>query len=189
MSHSIYGTVSSLSLIGNNTINENNLTGKSMFYETCIEPYYVVKIKTVIFNRFITPIFSNNWKVVEQNMFSLPDIRKKVDMYVKESDRYGLDVYLSFLDVVVHLLAEHNYYERLENMYHPKNTIGTIRFKMPQIRLQPEYELYKLIFGKPKRSSNGETYHKEKLEFIRNTLRRDFMEFSEIKRIVLDRFP
>lgn len=179
--------LSSISLVGNHTINENNLIGKSQLQGTSTEPYYVSKIKTVIFNRFITPIFSNNWKVVEQNMFSLPDIRKKVDKYSKENGRYGLDVYVSFLDVVIQLLAEHNHFERLENMYHPKNTVGTIRFKMPQIRLQPEYELYKLIFGKPKRG-DGETYHEEKLEFMRATLRRDFMEFSEIKRLALERF-
>lgn len=177
--------MSCIALTGINKINENNLTGKSQTASIKQEPYYITRLKQVIFNRFITPVFTNNWKIVEQNMFSLQEIRDKLTKYINQDNCEDLQVYLSFLDVIVELLAEHNHFERLENMYNPKNTVGTIRFKVPKIRLQPEYELYKLIIGRPQKSVG---YDNDILAYIKTLLTREFIEYTDIQKKVQERF-
>jgi hypothetical protein len=177
--------MTTLTLSGINKINENNLTGKSQTASIKQEPYYITRLKQVIFNRFITPVFTNNWKIVEQNMFSLQDIRNKLNKYISEDAGDDLQVYLSFLNVIVELLAEHTHFERLENIYNPKNTVGTIRFKMPKIRLQPEYELYKLIIGRPNKATG---YNQSILAYIKSLLNREFIEYNEIQKKVKERF-
>ena len=103
--------MSCIALTGINKINENNLTGKSIISNNTQEPYYITRLKQVIFNRFITPVFTNNWKIVEQNMFSLQEIRNKLAKYINQANGEDLQIYLSFLDVIVELLAEHNHFE------------------------------------------------------------------------------
>ncbi len=177
--------MSCIALTGINKINENNLTGKSIISNNTQEPYYITRLKQVIFNRFITPVFTNNWKIVEQNMFSLQEIRNKLAKYINQANGEDLQIYLSFLDIIVELLAEHNHFEKLENMYNPNNTVGTIRFKVPKIRLQPEYELYKLIIGRPHKSVG---YNEEILSYIKTLLNREYIEYSDIQKKVKERF-
>ena len=70
-------------------------------------------------------------------------------------------------------------------MYNPNNTVGTIRFKVPKIRLQPEYELYKLIIGRPDKSVG---YNEEILSYIKTLLNREYIEYSDIQQKVKERF-
>ena len=183
--------MSCTTLTGKYNINEINLTGKTLVDTINEEPYYITRLKKVIFNRFITPIFTKNWAVVEKNMFSLQDIRLKLNHYIKNDEHNNfntnedLSVYLSFLDVVVELLSQYKYYKRLEGVHNPKNTLGTIGFNIPQIRLQPEYELYKLILGRPSKTIG---YNKETIAFIKSLLEQEYIEYSAIENLVLERF-
>ena len=168
--------------------NEINLTGKSLVDTINEEPYYITRLKKVIFNRFITPVFTKSWEVIEKNMFSLQDIKEKLNYYIKNNEyttNDDLAVYLSFLDVVVELLSQHKHYKNLENRHNPQNTLGTIRFNIPQIRLQPEYELYKLILGRPNKTTG---YNKEAISFIKSLLQQEYIEYSSIEKLVLERF-
>ena len=58
-----------LSLTGKNNINVLNLTGKSSYCKGSTSPYYVIKFKKYIFDMFITPIMSKQWKILRQNSF------------------------------------------------------------------------------------------------------------------------
>ena len=63
--------------------------------------------------------------------------------------------------------------------------IGTIKFKVPNIRLKPEYELYKLIIGKPKKFKD---YDKQVLQFIVKQLNNEYAEFDSINESVKKEF-
>ena len=173
------------SLTGINQINNINLTGKSFICEKLKEPYYITRLKKVIFNRFITPLFTKNWQIIEQNIFSVSLIKEKLEKYIKDDNNEDLQVYLSFLNVVIEVLGEHNHFENLEKLYHPKDTIGTIKFKIPKIRLRPEYELYKLIIGKPKKFKD---YDDRVLKYIETQLKNEYAEFDSIKASVKKEF-
>ncbi len=173
------------SLTGINQINNINLTGKSFICEKLKEPYYITRLKKVIFNRFITPLFTKNWQIIEQNIFSVSLIKEKLEKYIKDDNNEDLQVYLSFLNVVIEILGEHNHFENLEKLYHPKDTIGTIKFKIPKIRLRPEYELYKLIIGKPKKFKD---YDDRVLKYIETQLKNEYAEFDSIKASVKKEF-
>ena len=173
------------SLTGINQINNINLTGKSFICEKLQEPYYITRIKKIIFDRFITPLFTKNWQIIEQNIFSVSNIKQKLEKYIQKDGHEDLQVYLSFLNVVIEVLGEHNHFENLEKLYHPKDTVGTIKFKIPKIRLRPEYELYKLIVGKPKKFKD---YDDRVLKYIETQLNNEFVEFNTIKENVKKEF-
>ncbi len=178
-------TISTSSLTGINQINNINLTGKSFICEKLKEPYYVTRIKKVIFNRFITPLFTKNWSIIEQNIFSVTHIKQKLEKYINDDGHEELHIYLGFLNVILELLGEHNHFENLEKIYNPKDAIGTIKFKVPNIRLKPEYELYKLIIGKPKKFKD---YDKQVLQFIVKQLNNEYAEFDSINESVKKEF-
>ena len=174
------------SLTGTNQINTLNLTGKSMtFGSSRKEPYYVTKLKKIIFNRFITPLYTKNWKIIEQNIFSLSDILLKLNKYSKESNCEDLETYSTLLNIIVELLGEHNHFENLEKIFYSDDAIGTIKFKMPKIRMRPEYELYKLIIGKPKKFKD---YDDRVLKYIENMLKKEYVEFDVINEAVIKEF-
>ncbi len=173
------------SLTGANKINTLNLTGKSMTFGAGKEPYYVTRLKKIIFNRFITPLYTKNWKIIEQNIFSLSDILLKLQKYSKEANCEDLETYSTLLTIIVELLGEHNHYENLEKMFYSGDAVGTIKFKMPKIRMRPEYELYKLIIGKPKKFKD---YDDRVLKYIASLLNTEYAEFDKISDSVRKEF-
>ena len=173
------------SLTGSNKINTLNLTGKSMTFGASKEPYYVTKLKKIIFNRFITPLYTKNWKIIEQNVFSLSDVLLKLKKYSKESNCDDLETYTTLLNIIIELLGEHNHYENLEKIFYSDDAVGTIKFKMPKIRMRPEYELYKLIIGKPKKFKD---YDQRVLEYIATILNKEYIEYDEISENVKKKF-
>ena len=81
--------MSGVSLTGKNRINQNNLSGKSFFGENA--SFEVKKIKTTIFNNIILPLISKQWRKLEENLFTLDKINKKLDMYLYENNSINYD--------------------------------------------------------------------------------------------------
>lgn len=173
------------SLTGASKINTLHLTGKSMTFGAKQEPYYITKLKKIIFNRFITPLYTKNWKIIEQNIFSLSDILLKIKRYSKESNSDDLETYSTLLNIIVELLGEHNHFENLEKMFYSSDAIGTIKFKIPKIRMRPEYELYKIIIGKPKKFKDYDT---RIINYIGELLHTEYIEFDKINESVRRKF-
>ena len=171
-------THTTASLTGINQVNDINLTGRSFICEKLQEPYYIVRLKKIIFDRFITPLFTKNWNIIEKNVFSISAIKQKLEKYIFKDGFDDLQVYLSLLNVVIEILGEHNHFENLEKLYHPKDTVATIKFKIPKIRLKPQYELYKLIIGKPKKFKD---YDDRVLKYIEGQLQTEFIPFDTIR--------
>jgi len=167
------------SLTGKKGGNALNLAGKTQYSSSSIKtPYYITKIKQIIFDRYITPILSKNWKVLKENLFQINDILKRVDIYYETTKDESLIVYKYMLQVIRGTINTTDELSTLEaKLFDNGKDLAKLTFKVPRIRLKPEMELYSLILGKP----DNNLYDKKILEYISELLKTEYISFSEIK--------
>jgi hypothetical protein len=172
--------MATLSLTGKQTYNPLNLTGKSMQggSKSATTPYYITKIKSVIFDRYITPILGKKWKMLKENLFQMNDIMRRVDIYYANTQDESLLVYKYILQVVKGTVDTAEELTTLEGkIFDNGKDLAKVTFRVPRIRLKPEMELYNLIIGKP----DGTLYDKGILEYIGELLKTEYITFSEIE--------
>lgn len=175
--------MSSASLTGKNRINQNNLSGKSFFGENA--SFEVKKIKTTIFNNIILPLISKQWRKLEENLFTLDKINKKLDMYLRQGNDEDLLIYKDILKAFETMLNEHKQLDELEKtMYSSTNDVSTMVYKTTMIRLKPEYEIYDMIFGRPDRKKQ-EQYNEKTIQRIEGLLNVYDITFDKIKEIIM----
>jgi hypothetical protein len=175
--------MSGVSLTGKNRINQNNLSGKSFFGENA--SFEVKKIKTTIFNNIILPLISKQWRKLEENLFTLDKINKKLDMYLRQGNSEDLLIYKDILKAFETMLNEHKQLDELEKtMYSSTNDVSTMVYKTTMIRLKPEYEIYDMIFGRPNRKKQ-EQYNEETIQRIEGLLNVCDITFDTIKEIIM----
>ena len=172
--------MSSLSLTGKQSFNQLNLTGKSLYnnkYNS--SPYYVTKLKSIIFDRYITPILVKNWKVLKENLFQINDIIKRLDVYYENTNDETLLVYKYMLHVIKETINTTDELSTLEErLFDNGKDVAKITLKIPRIRLKPEMELYNLIIGKPDKN----LYDKNILIYISELLKTEYITFREIEK-------
>jgi len=167
-----------LSLTGKNNINTLNLTGKSVYCKGSTSPYYVIKFKKFIFDSFITPIMSKQWKILRQNSFNISNTIKKLQNYYIMTRDDTLLLYENMLLIIKNTIDTTDELETLENsLFNTNGTVAQLMFKVPRIRLSPQYELYNLIIGKP----DNFAYDKKILDYINNLIKKEYITFSEIE--------
>ena len=167
-----------LSLTGKNNINILNLTGKSAYCKGTTSPYYVVKFKKYIFDSFITHIMSKQWKILRQNSFNISNTIKKLHNYYIITQDDTLLLYENMLLVIKNTIDTTDELEKLENsLFNTNGNVAQLMFKVPRIRLSPQYELYNLIIGKP----DNFAYDKNILDYISNLIKKEYITFSEIE--------
>lgn len=174
----------STSLTGKNTINQHNLSGKSSFgQDTSFE---VKKIKATIFNNIILPLLSKQWRKLEENLFTLDKIKKKLDLLCSRQGNNTDDLlmYKEMLRAFETMLIEHKQLDELEKtIYGSENDVSTIMYKTAMIRLKPEYEIYDMIFGRPDRNKDGR-YNEDIVSKIADLLNVPDITFDKIKEII-----
>ena len=136
-----------LSLGGNATMSENNMFGGIPKEEG---------LKKKMIDKLLIPLFQKKWEKVNENLILFGDkFRTLKD-----------EIYLYLLKTIDLLVQEHK--------MKPAPSEPQLMFVLPPIKLKPEYEIYKLIFGNTK-------YDKEKLERIRKLLKIENITFDKIK--------
>jgi hypothetical protein len=172
--------MSTLSLTGKQSFNPLNLTGKSLYnnkYNS--SPYYVTKLKSIIFDRYITPILVKDWKVLKENLFKINDIIKRVDVYYENTKDESLVVYKYMLQIIKETINTMDELSTLEErLFDNGKDVAKITLKIPRIRLKPEMELYNLIIGKPDKN----LYDKNILIYISELLKTEYITFREIEK-------
>jgi hypothetical protein len=169
--------ISTLSLTGKQIYNPLSLNGKSQISIKSISSYHNTKIKTIIFDRYITPILGKNWKLLKENMFQIDDIIKRLDIYYTTTNEESLVVYKYILQVIKGTIDTEEELSSLEEkLFDNGKDIAKITLKIPRIRLKPEMELYNIILGKPDKN----LYDKKILSFILELLKTEYISFKEI---------
>ena len=174
---------STLSLTGKHNYNPLNLTGINNKSQS--SPHYVIKIKRIIFDRYITPVLSKNWDVLKKNLFQINTILNKLDIYYENTKDETLLVYKYMLEVIKNTINTTEELNTLEDrLFDTGKDVAKINFKLPRIRLRPEMELYNLIIGKPDKN----LYDKHILEYISELLKIEYIPFNEIEEKVKKKY-
>jgi len=178
---------SSLSLTGKSMSNKSCLSGKSNSSSNL--PSDILKIKITIFNNIILPLISQNWKSLYENLFCLEKVKTKLDYYHKTYKLEDLIIYKEIIRAVEIIINEHHQLEDLERkVFSSNNDVLTMIYKTSMIKLKPEYEIYNILFGKPKRDLN-EKYDLQKITDITILLNNTNMTFTKIKSILIQKYP
>uniref|UniRef100_A0A6C0CV62 Uncharacterized protein n=1 Tax=viral metagenome TaxID=1070528 RepID=A0A6C0CV62_9ZZZZ len=177
------------SLTGKNLLNPANITGKSLCNSEYI-PSDVVKIKIYIMTNIIIPLVSKQWKTLQENLFCLDHIKKKLDTYYNCYKIEDMKIYKELINAFEAILAEHQQLEELEKTIYSGDSkdVTTMIYRTAMIRLKPEYEIYDILYGKPKRSENQD-YNVILIEYIEHLLKIEGITFHKIKEYTLSKYP
>jgi len=170
-----------ISLNGKYELNELNLSGKS-YTNHQTSSFKIKKIKERILEDYLVPLFSKQWTTLKENTFFLNAIQKKLNSYYSTYKLDELLVYIQLLKVFNILIEKYKLLENVEekNKQRQKNEIISMVFRTSMIQLQPEYEIYNCIIGKPKRELN-EKYNDKIIADIKNMLIKDDSSYKKIK--------
>lgn len=168
-----------VSLTGFKQQNFINLTGMQNSI-TNIDPIYIKKAKRQVFNNYIIPLQTNNWKIIDENMFLYDNIYNKFHKYNKLKSSEEIEMYISILEAIFQLNGEYKNYESI--IQGDFDGLAKIIQVVPSIKLLPELELYNMIIGKPKNND----YDKVIISKIKKLLKNENMTYDKIKRIIHD---
>jgi len=167
---------STISLTGKHNYNPLNLTG--IMNKVNSSPSYVIKIKRIIFDRYISPVLAKKWDVLNKNLFQINTILNKLDIYYENTKDETLLVYKYMLEVIKNTINTTEELNTLEDrLFDNGKDVAKINFKLPRIRLKPEMELYNLIIGKPDKN----LYDKAILAYISELLKTEYIHFNVIE--------
>ena len=167
----------------NNNSNINSLLGigNKLKKKT---PLIVSKLKTDILDNLIIPMIKDNWQHINNNYFLISLFKNKAESYYFKYKVEELLMYNDLLTMIEIALNEHNQLFDLEKeKYSNKKDSTSIIYKTKMIRLKAEYEIYNIIYGKPKKN---DTYDNNKLQEIQNLLKLDGITFDKIKKRLLE---
>ena len=175
-------------LSGKKCINENNLKGKSYSFQNNI-PLEISNSKIELFNKFLFPLFSKNWKTLQENAYFIEKYKIKMEEFYKIYHLEDLSFYINLLKSIEAIIDEHNQLTELEKKMYGNNTdknakqVYSMIYKTTIIKLKPEYEVYDSIFGKPNRTNN-EVYDDNIILRIKSLLKEENMTYDKLKLII-----
>ena len=176
--------MSSLSLTGKHNYNSLSLTGKTCNYQSK-SPFYVIKYKKYMFDRFINPILSKRWDLLRQNSFQINRFIEKAKYYYNLTNDDNILLYEHLLQIIKLSIDNNEQLERLEeNIFGSTNQIAQLGIKIPRIRLSPQYELYNMIIGKPINNK----YDNIIINHINLLLRKEYISYDQIEKEILENF-
>lgn len=176
-----------LGLVSNNNINNiNSLKGSSLIVNTSA----IALIKERIISEYIVPIITNQWTVLNNNVWLINQIHKQLNSLVPIDN--SLCVYISIIKAIKAMAAKgilinQNIGTDTGNVSTSTST-STMTIKTSIIQLLPEYEIYNSIFGRPQRRLK-QVYNEKIISDINRMLLQPNITFDKIKKEMLLLFP
>jgi hypothetical protein len=178
--------VTTVSLSGKTQYMLNNLSGKSFSQKEL--PYEVNKSKIYIMNHIIFPLVSRQWKKLQENLYCLDNIKKKIDTFYHYYKNDDLFIYREIINALEVILSEHMQLEELEkSVYGTSKDLSTMIYKTALVKLKPEYEIYDILFGRPLRSKNEE-YKQYVIDEIQKLLNVPDITFDKIRIFLTNKY-
>ena len=141
-----------LSLTGIEQLKGNNITGLNNIKNNKEVPVYITRLKSNIFDNFIFPLINNNWDTINDNLFMIELLEKKIAKYlITDPNNNQLQFYKDLLHIIKSAHAHYSHVSKLYQKHYKSNvkSLGTYIHNLPFIRLKAEYEIYNLIYGVP----------------------------------------
>lgn len=150
---------------GANITGVNSFNGKKTFS-------YITKLKKNIFDKLFIPLINNEFKILNENFYTLPLFERKIKKYINlnKSNFEELQFYLDIIYIVRSVLGNNEYTDKLLNQYEKSDDLARFVYRLPAIKLKPQYEIYNIIFDKPKK---GEKYDDAKLIILTKILNKN----------------
>jgi len=186
------------SLSGKSNYQPNNLSGKKNNYSenkyntVTSEPLELYKLKAQIMATILFPIISQQWTVVMENRFIISIIKEKIEkMYDKYYKMYciinpnhvifkDIGFYRDVITLAEAIIIEHNDVIDMEKkLYGKRSDVGTLVFRTKMIKLKPEFEVYNLIIGRPKK---GTSYNENTIQYIKQMVGQENITFDKIRK-------
>jgi hypothetical protein len=174
------------SLTGKNEICLINLNGKLILNQKQNIPTKIKKLKDRILEDFLLPLFTKQWKKLNENIYFIESIQKSINNYYSIYQLDELVVYIELLKVIKILIETYQIHENYENTLTNNliaNEVVSMIFKTTKIQLLPEYEIYDSIIGKPSRDLN-QKYNSHIISIINALLKQENMTYCKIKEYV-----
>lgn len=190
-------SMSTLSLTGRNLLNKSSLSGNMYEQKQFVTPDVTEFINTVN-NLYIIPHSNQNWDILRENMTFIEFVEYRLKTLLTiYNDNQTLKNLKLFLNILNDLYNKHIEIINLENQITGENevnknmTIMNLRYKLPFIRLKPEYEIYNLIFD-IKSNTNGNlsfnNYNQNIINDISIQLTKERFNFKNIKQNILNKY-
>ena len=138
------------------------------------------------------PIISQQWTVVMENRFIISIIKEKIEkMYDKYYKMYciinpnhvifkDIGFYRDVITLAEAIIIEHNDVIDMEKkLYGKRSDVGTLVFRTKMIKLKPEFEVYNLIIGRPKK---GTSYNENTIQYIKQMVGQENITFDKIRK-------
>lgn len=178
-----------MNLSGKNNIHKLNLSGKNTMIQ--YNSYEVKCLKIKIMNNIIIPLITRQWKILNENIFLLETLKKKINFYYSIYKLEDLIIYRDVLSILEVLLGEHIQLEDIEKKMYGNSddseNMSQMIYKTTMIRLKPEYEIYDNILGKPKKERN-ENYNENIIKDIQLLLKNNNITFNKIKELIVEKY-
>lgn len=189
--------MTTLSLTGRNSFNKTSLSG-NLYEQKQYVTADVTEFINTVNNLYITPHSTQNWDILRENMTFIEFVEYRLKtLLTVYNDNQTLQNLKLFLNILNDLYNKHIEIINLENQITSENevnrnmTIMNLRYKLPFIRLKPEYEIYNLIFDiKPDTDGNinYSNYDQNILNDISIQLTKEQFNFKNIKQNILNKY-
>ena len=115
---------------------------------------------------------NNEFETLNENFYTLPLFENKIKKYINlnKSNFEELQFYLDIISIVRSVLGNNDYTNKLISQYEKSNDLARFVYRLPAIKLKPQYEIYNIIFGKQKKN---EKYDDSKLIIITKILNKN----------------
>lgn len=174
-----------LSLVGKSTKNPTKLVNVSRLSNNRVKLNH---LKIQIMNLFILPLIQEKWEILNQNICFIDKLRENIHLYENQFDDDNFIMYKELLNLFENILGMRLELEKLEKVVYNKDTnLSNIMFKLPLIRLKPEYEIYHLILGKPN-IRNKEIYNLSIINDIQKLIQMNHLSFENIKKTIISKY-
>ena len=189
--------MTTLSLTGRNSFNKTSLSG-NLYEQKQYVTADVTEFINTVNNLYITPHSSQNWELLRENMTFIEFVEYRLKtLLTVYSDNQTLQNLKLFLNILNDLYNKHIEIINLEQQITSENemnrnmTIMNLRYKLPFIRLKPEYEIYNLIFDR-QTDTNGNVHYTNYNETVINDisiqLTKEQYNFKNIKQNILNKY-
>ena len=149
----VKNNISSFSITGDNNFNNSiNILGSQNDLLTHDDNDFIYKFKNNILSNILINYYRKNYKQLKNELLMKDTYIKTLQHFIDNNNQYYLElqpyiILLNNLEGYLNNIEKINFYENKFNLNDKNQT--NITYFLPEIKINPEYELYDIIIGKP----------------------------------------
>lgn len=144
----------------------------------------MIEFKTKMIDTIMIPFMSQDWRVLEENMFLMDLFREEID----RNPNADICVYKDLIMAIETVFAQQQEISILEKrLYGGREDMTTMVVKLGGIRLKPELELCNLIWGTPDHKK-GERHDANMVNDVSSLMKNPRATFANISKYIKHKY-